>query len=386
MADENDLERTEPASPRRREEARAQGQVPQSRELATLVVVASSGAALWLAGAPLVSSIGATLEHGLVLERELAFDPQLLLSRLSQLVAEAFLALLPFIVVALVAAFLGPLVLRGWVFSPKALAPDLARLDPVKGFGRMFSLSSLMELAVSVAKALLVGGAGAWALWSQRETLAGLAFQTPATAFVSLGAVLALSFLWLVGAVALVALIDVPFQLWHHGRRLRMSREEVKRELKETEGDPQIKARIRAQQREVARRRMMAEIPKADVVVVNPTHYAVALAYQEGRMRAPRVVAKGAALLAARIREVAERHGVPVLSAPPLARALYHHAELGEEIPEILYAAVAEVLAYVYQLRHARALGQPLPPPLDEVAVPPGLDPGPSAVHDDMTG
>ena len=329
MADENDLERTEPASPRRREEARAQGQVPQSRELATLVVVASSGAALWLAGAPLVSSIGATLEHGLVLERELAFDPQLLLSRLSQLVAEAFLALLPFIVVALVAAFLGPLVLRGWVFSPKALAPDLARLDPVKGFGRMFSLSSLMELAVSVAKALLVGGAGAWALWSQRETLAGLAFQTPATAFVSLGAVLALSFLWLVGAVALVALIDVPFQLWHHGRRLRMSREEVKRELKETEGDPQIKARIR---------------------------------------------------------EVAERHGVPVLSAPPLARALYHHAELGEEIPEILYAAVAEVLAYVYQLRHARALGQPLPPPLDEVAVPPGLDPGPSAVHDDMTG
>ncbi|GIX26298.1 MAG: flagellar biosynthesis protein FlhB [Burkholderiales bacterium] len=374
MADENDLERTEPASPRRREEARNQGQVPQSRELVSLAMVGGVGALLWLAGASLVSRVGATLAHGLTVERELAFDAHLLLPRLARLTVEALVALLPIAGAALVCALVAPIALRGWILSAKALTPDWNRLDPVKGLSRMFSLSSLVELAMSVAKALLVGGAGAWALWSQRDTLVGLAFQRPGAAFSSLAAVLVLSFFCLVGAIALVALVDVPFQLWNYGRRLRMSREEVKREHKETEGDPQIKAQVRARQREAARRRMMAEVPKADVVVVNPTHYAAALAYQEGRMRAPRVVAKGAGLLAARIREVAQAHQVPVLSAPALARALYYHAELGEEIPEALYTAVAEVLAYVYQLRHARVYGRALPP-FGEVPIPQGMDP-----------
>jgi flagellar biosynthetic protein FlhB len=174
----------------------------------------------------------------------------------------------------------------------------------------------------------------------------------------------------------LIAAVDVPLQLWEHARKLRMTREELRQESKETEGDPQVKAHIRSQQREMARRRMMAEIPKADVVVTNPTHYAVALSYQDGAMRAPRVVAKGAHLLAARIRALAEAHQVPILEAPPLARALYRHAELGDEIPATLYTAVAEVLAYVYQLRRQREAGGPVPQLPELLPLPAGLDPG----------
>jgi flagellar biosynthetic protein FlhB len=176
--------------------------------------------------------------------------------------------------------------------------------------------------------------------------------------------------------MVIVVAVDVPFQLWNHARRLRMSRDELRREAKETEGDPQIKARIRSLQREAARKRMMAEVPKADVVVTNPTHYAVALSYRENSMRAPRVVAKGQHLTALRIRELAKDNWVPVVEAPPLARALYRHTELGDEIPETLYTAVAEVLAYVFQLRRFEAEGVGAPPlPPHEFAVPAGLDP-----------
>jgi len=187
------------------------------------------------------------------------------------------------------------------------------------------------------------------------------------------------SFLIMAASMALIVAVDIPVQIWDHERKLRMTREEVRQENKETEGDPQVKAHIRSQQREMARRRMMAEIPRADVVVTNPAHYAVALRYQDGAMRAPRVVAKGAHLLAARIRALAEEHQVPILGAPPLARALYRHAELGDEIPAALYTAVAEVLAYVYQLRRHREDGSPMPQPPELLPLPAGLDPGTSA-------
>jgi flagellar biosynthetic protein FlhB len=187
------------------------------------------------------------------------------------------------------------------------------------------------------------------------------------------------SFLIIAGSMILVTAVDVPFQVWDHGRKLRMTREEVRQESRETEGDPQVKQRIRTQQREMARRRMMSEIPKADVVVTNPTHYAVALRYQGNSMRAPQVVAKGAHLLAQRIGALAREHDVPVLEAPPLARALYRHADLGEEVPAALYTAVAEVLAYVYQLRRQQEAGGPMPPPPGTLPVPLELDPGSAA-------
>jgi flagellar biosynthetic protein FlhB len=189
------------------------------------------------------------------------------------------------------------------------------------------------------------------------------------------GRILGLCFLAVVGSLALIALIDVPFQIWHYRSKLKMSREDLRREAKEQEGDPQVKAAIRSQQREMARKRMMAAVPTADVVVVNPTRYAVALRYDEGKMRAPRVVAKGMHLIAGRIRELAETHRVPVLQAPPLARALYRHAEIGDEVPAALYAAVAEVLAWVFQLRRYAQAGGPAPAAPVDIAVPAELDP-----------
>ena len=195
----------------------------------------------------------------------------------------------------------------------------------------------------------------------------------PALAHVA--ALLGQTFLLIAGAFALIVVIDVPFQIWEHRRELRMTKEEVREELKETEGNPQIKARIRSLQREVARRRMMAQVPKADVVVTNPTRFAVALQYREAAMAAPRVVAMGSLLVAERIIEVAQQAEVPILRAPALARALFAHAEVGREVPARLYTAVAEVLAWVYQLRHAeRSGGEPPRPPAD-VTVPTDLDP-----------
>jgi flagellar biosynthetic protein FlhB len=185
-----------------------------------------------------------------------------------------------------------------------------------------------------------------------------------------------LSTVLIVAGMAVVAAADVPFQLWQYHSRLRMTKEEVRQEAKELEGDPQVKARIRSQQREMARRRMMAEVPKADVVVTNPTHFAVALKYEAARMSAPRVVAKGRGLLAQRIREIAAESGIPTLEAPPLARALYRHADLGEQVPAALYTAVAEVMAYVYQLHAYLHQGAPGPSVPGEIAVPPALDPG----------
>jgi flagellar biosynthetic protein FlhB len=236
-----------------------------------------------------------------------------------------------------------------------------------------------VELAKAVAKSTLVGGIAYLVISHNRDALLGLIGESLPQGLAHLGGLVTFTFLAVAGSIILIVAIDVPFQLWDYGRKLRMTKEEVRQEYKETEGSPEIKGRIRQLQREAARRRMMAEVPKADVIVTNPTHYAVALRYQEAGMRAPVVVAKGAALLAARIRELGEEHHVPILEAPPLARALYRHAELGEEIPSALYTAVAEVLAYVYQLRRHRTGDGVVPEAPKNLAVPPELDPEGSA-------
>jgi flagellar biosynthesis protein FlhB len=234
---------------------------------------------------------------------------------------------------------------------------------------------SAAELAKALLKAALITIVGAAVLWHYREPLQQLSLLPLNAGIAQLARVAGMSFLLIAGALALIAAIDVPFQLWRHTDDLKMTREDLRREHKESEGDPQIKAAIRNQQRAMARRRMMAEVPKASVIVTNPTHYAVALRYDENSMRAPRVVAKGADLVAAKIREIGEQHRVPVLESPALARAMYGHAEIGAEIPEKLYAAVAEVLAYVFQLRLHREQGGAAPRPFASVAVPAELDP-----------
>ena len=381
MAEESDLEKTEPPSGRRLEKAREEGQVAQSRELTAFLVMAAGAAGLWAFSGWFVRRGEEVMRMGLAFERRAAFDDHVLTQTLQAIGSEALVTLAPFFLATFVAALLSPVLLNGgWVFSPKALAFRPERLDPLKGFERMFSWHSIAELVKGVLKALLLGGIVWWVVVHERDSLFALLGLPIESALPSFGRMILYAFVGFVGGLAVIALIDVPFQLWRYYHGLRMTKEELRQELKELEGDPQLKARIRSQQREIARRRMMAAVPKADVVVTNPTHYAVALKYDGARMGAPQVVAKGMNLVAQKIRALAREHQVPVLELPPLARALYRHVEVGEAIPAALYTAVAEVMAYVYQLNAFLAQGRAgaLPPPQAPVAVavPPDLDPG----------
>jgi len=378
MAEDTGLERTEPASIRRREQAREEGQVARSRELSTLALLLAAAGGLWFMGASLTDRLSGLMRRGMQLDRALAFDTDLMLLRLKDSSLDVLLAFSPLLLLLVLAGIASALLLNGWLFSLKPLLPDWGRIDPLKGLARIVSLHGVIEMLKAIAKTVVVGGVAAWVIWHNSGAVLSLAAEPLGAGMAHLVHLLGTSFLIMAGSIALIAAVDIPVQIWDHERKLRMTREEVRQENKETEGDPKIKAHIRSQQREMARRRMMAEIPKADVVVTNPTHYAVALRYQDGAMRAPRVVAKGAHLLAAHIRALAEEHRVPILEAPPLARALYRHAELGDEIPAALYTAVAEVLAYVYQLRRHREDGGPMPRQPELLPLPAGLDPGAS--------
>jgi len=375
MAEDSDLEKTEPASSRRIEQAREKGQIARSRELSTFTVLMAAGGGLMMMGPQLMDSLVGLMRGGLVLGRAEAFDPLLMLARLHQQSLSMLIVFLPYILLIVVAALFAPLVLGGWLFSFQALQPDFGRLDPIKGISRLFSVNSLVELAKALAKSAVIGGVAYWVIMHHKEAIFSLVGEPINQSIAHLGSLLGAAFLSITGSIILIVAVDVPFQLWQHASKLKMTKEEVRQENKEMEGSPEVKAQIRRMQREMARRRMMAEVPKADVIVTNPTHYAVALRYQDKSMGAPVVIAKGTALLAARIRELGEEHHVPILEAPPLARALYSHAELGEEIPSALYTAVAEVLAYVYQLRSYEAGRGTAPQPPKNLPVPPDLDP-----------
>jgi flagellar biosynthesis protein FlhB len=359
---ENDQEGTEQSTARRRDRAREAGQVPRSRDLGTAAVLFFSALALKVAGPYAGGHLRALLEAGLMLPRAQALDESRALVALEATTAHALTACAPLLAVTVAAAVAAPLAVGGWNFTLQALAPDLNRLNPLAGFGRMFSARGAVELLKAYLKFLLIAAVGASVLWQHASVIASLGRVPPETALAQTAAIVGNAFLLLAGTVAVIAAADVPWQLWQHSRRLRMTRTEVREEMKETDGAPETKGRIRNLQRELARRRMMADVPKADVVVVNPTHYAVALRYLETRMRAPVVVAKGLDLVAARIRAVAEEHRIPIFEAPPLARALHRHVEIGAEIPASLYVAVAQVLTYLAQLRTAARAGQAAPP------------------------
>ena len=378
LAEDSDLEKTESASSRRIEKAREEGQVPQSRELMAFLVMASGVASIWALGSWLSGRASGIMRHGLTFGREAGFDTTAMTNLFGTLSWEALTLVAPIFLVTVAAALLTPFLMGGWIFSPNVLTLNFARLDPLQGFKRMFSMQSVGELVKAVLKSALIGGVVWWVVRHQQGQLFALISQPIEAALNSFGDMLLFAALGLIVGLALIAALDVPFQLWQYYKKLRMTKEEVKQEYKEMEGDPQLKARIRSQQREMARKRMMAEVPKADVVVTNPTHFAVALKYDSGNMGAPQVVAKGMNVIAQKIRELAAEHAVPVLEAPPLARALYRHADIGDQVPAALYTAVAEVMAYVYQLNEFIASGGKLLPPQvpGELAVPDGLDPG----------
>ncbi|HEY6450967.1 MAG TPA: flagellar biosynthesis protein FlhB [Steroidobacteraceae bacterium] len=363
MADLDDRERTESPTQKRLDDARAKGQVPRSRDLNAAAVVLVGGLALYGLGSAIGGRLLAVMRDGLSMRGPEGFDDAQMLLRLGHAAAAAGLAAAPVLGLLLAAAILAPLAIGGWTFSSQALVPDFARLDPVAGFGRVFSVRGLIELGKALARVLLVALVAVVVLRKQFHSFSMLDIE-PAPVAVSHALTLCGSALIaLGGALAVIAIIDVPLALWQFHQAMRMSRQEIREENKESEGNPEMKSRVRRVQQAMARKRMMQEVPKADVVITNPTHYAVALRYDDARMRAPVVVAKGQDLIALRIREIALEHKVAIVEAPPLARALHAHCELGDAIPARLYAAVAKVLTYVYQLRTARRQGGPSPRP-----------------------
>jgi len=371
MAEDSDLEKTEAATGRRLQRAREEGQVVRSQELSTFVELLTALGVLIVMGDYLMDALSRVMRQGFSLDRASVFDPHLMMARFHAQAVDILVAFLPFLGFVALAAVVTPFVLSGWNFTFKPLAPAFSKLNPMTGIKRVFSVNGLVELVKALLKSLLIGGVAAWVIWRSMDVFFALPGEPLNVAIAHIGDLVTSTALVIVGAFVFLVIADVPFQIWHYAKNLRMTKDEVRQEAKESEGDPQIKARIRGMQREAARRRMMAEIPKAQVVVTNPTHFAVALRYEEG-MAAPRVVAKGSALLAQRIAELAREHRVPVLETPPLARALYRHTEIGDEVPQRLYTAVAQVLAYVYQLRQATAVAPELP---RDLPVPADLDP-----------
>lgn len=375
MAEESDLEKTEPASPRRLAKAREEGQVARSRELVTFVMLSTGLACLWSTGDLMAGYLGSALRNGLQFERASAFDASHMMVQAGGAVLQALQALIPLLALMLVAALVAPMLLGGWLLSAKSLTPKFSKMNPIAGIGRMFSTETLAELVKTIVKSLLIGGVAWWVISGNLASIMALMSEPLHEALSHTLRLVVKSCALIIGSLLLVAAIDVPYQIWSHHRKLRMSREDLRQEQKDSDGDPQVKAQIRRKQQQMAKSRMMAEVPKADIIVTNPTHFAVALKYSDKEMGAPRVVAKGTDLVALRIRALAEEHKIPVLEAPPLTRALYRHTRLDAEIPVALYAAVAEVLAWAYQLHRHSTEGGAVPPSPKNLPVPETLDP-----------
>ncbi len=363
-------ERTEQPTPKRLREAKEKGQVPRSKELGTAAVLLASAITFMFYGQVMISGLTEVMRDGFSLERALFFDTNYLAVALAENFERAFLLLIPIVLVLIVVTLLAPLSIGGWSLSADAMSWKGERINPLSGLKRIFSARGLMELVKALAKFALISTVAVSWIYIKSPEFLSLGIASLEVSLAHAASLIAWSFLIVSASVILIAAVDVPFQLWEHTRQLKMTFQEVKDELKETEGSPEVKSKIRQLQREIAQRRMMEEVPKADVIVTNPTHYSVALKYEQQGSGAPIVIAKGLDLIALRIRTIADAHQVPVVEAPPLARALYHSAEIGDEVPEALYVAVAQVLAYVYQLNDFMRQGGGQRPVLPEVSVP----------------
>ncbi len=372
MAEENQdgQEKTEQPTPKRQQDAKKKGQIARSRELNTMAITLLGGIALVSMSQYMGSGLWDLMSGNFTIPRADIYDPMAMLRRLSQAIEDGLIMLLPFFLVVISVAIISSVALGGIAISAETLVPKFSKLDPIKGIKRVFSLKGLLEVFKAMAKFFLVGGATALVLWSTLDDFLLLSQMELQQAVANMGSLIGWSFVLIASTLVLVAAIDVPFQLWDHKRQLKMTQQEIRDEMKETEGRPEVRSRIRALQRELAQRRMMEEVPKADVVVTNPTHFAVALRYDQTKMLAPKVVAKGADLVAANIRRVATENDVPLMESPLLARAIYFSTELGETIPAGLYLATAKVLAYVFQLRTYRKDGLDRPQEPSELPIP----------------
>jgi flagellar biosynthetic protein FlhB len=382
MSDQSSQDRNLPATARKLSKARAEGQVARSRDFGHFVAIAVGGAVLAAMAPQLTDWLQQTLMQGLRFDSAMVHNTGLMGERLREQTIRMLFVVVPFGCVMMAAGVVSCLAIGGWNWTLKPVMPNFGKLNPLTGVMGILSKDKLVDALKGCLLALILGAIGTLYLKNHVEEFAGvLAMPLPAGVR-QLSSSLLGGLILLLIALALFAAIDVPWQLYQHATRLKMSQQEVKQENKEQEGNPEIKAKVKARMREMVKRRMMAAVPTADLVVMNPTHYAVALKYDDRKMGAPRVVAKGADLLAMAIRDLAKDSKVPVLQAPVLARALYAHAELDREIPAALFAAVAQVLAYVYQLRAALSGQVAMPPALPELNVPAELDPHHTPVPD----
>lgn len=354
MAEEQQgQERTEEPTAKRLNEARKKGQVARSRELNTLLVMLASAVALWLLSGTAMSGLTDIMSTALSPEGDVLKTPELIPTHLSNVLISALILITPFLLITVVAALAGPAVMGGLLFSPEAVAFKLEKLDPIKGLGRVFSTKGLIELVKALLKFFLVLGVAVLVYKAmEREVMALITFDVM-EGIVRSGSIIMLALVLLSATLVLIAAIDVPFQLWSHNKQMKMTKQEIKDEGKETDGRPEVKARVRQLQQEASQRRMLQDVPDADVVITNPTHYSVALKYDSDGSGAPRVVAKGQDLIALKIRSIAIEHDVAIYEEPPLARALHGTTEIGDEIPGPLFLAVARVLAYVFHLKKA---------------------------------
>ncbi len=369
MAEHQDSnERTEQPTERRKKESRKKGQVPRSRELNTMLSLLFGAIGLLVLGGSMVTELTALIADSFSFSRPVAFDKDMVPVHFMGTVISALMILTPFFLVMVVGSFVGPLAMGGWSFSPSAMAFKLEKLSPLKGIKRVFSAKGLLELFKALFKFLLLITATIILFDIYLDQILNLGNESPKQAFSDATKLLLWSLLALSFTMIFIVVFDVPFELWNHNRQLKMTRQEVKDEMKESEGRPEVKSRIRTLQREASQRRMMDAVPTADVIITNPTHFAVALKYVDRPGAAPIVVAKGRDLIAFKIRSLAIENDVAVFEAAPLARALYASTEIGDEIPQNLYLAVAKVLAYIYQLRMSVA-GDYVTPP-DDLIIP----------------
>ncbi|WP_040725651.1 flagellar biosynthesis protein FlhB [Thiomicrorhabdus sp. Kp2] len=344
-------EKSEEPTQKKLDDARDKGQIPRSKELTTLLITLSAAIFMLLYGGAMMQDFIDMMIKGISFDRDIAFDTQKMFDLIIALIIKAIYLMLPFILVMMFIALVSPILLGGWAFSAKALAPKASKLNPISGIKRMFSVKALLELLKAFAKFSLVMAMATYFLYFTFAEVLVLGIEPLKFAMAHSGSLIVQAFIFVSLSLLIVAAIDVPFQLWDHNKQLKMTKQEVKEEYKQQEGNPEVKGRIRQVQREMSQRRMMQKVPEADVIITNPTHFAVALKYDPESMQEPMVLAMGVDFMAAQIRTIAKENNISIVEAPPLARALYYNAEIDRPIPYDLFKAVASVLAYIYQLK-----------------------------------
>lgn len=370
---ESGQDKTEDPTEKRKKDSREKGEIARSKELNTLAVMLAGAGGLLIYGGGLALDLMELMKLNFALPREVLLSPGAMGLYLLHSGKIAILAVQPVLITLLLAALIGPVSLGGWLFAPGSMAPKFSRLNPGPGLKRMFSSKALVELLKALAKFILILFVALTVLSSDIDDLLRIAHEPLESAIIHSVQLVGWSSLWMACGLIIIAAVDAPIQLWEAHKKLLMSKQEVRDEHKDQEGRPEVKQRIRQLQREMSQRKMMAAVPDADVVITNPTHYAVALKYDPEKGGAPMLLAKGSDFTALKIREIAVANDILLLESPELARSIFYSTDLDQEIPAGLYLAVAQVLAYVYQIRQYRAGKGKRPEPLKDLPIPPEL-------------